>query len=237
MPATPNLSSIDGKLLDGLQFCTLVYQLFESIRQTDDGKSRLRMRTTDIEKKLVEELLPITRYVQMKHGPGRYVSVKWLSGDQQFDAEMHQSGWFVDHGRYPSDSHIEVTCVMHPNDYLMRERLDTSGFGFSVQNVRRDKKTREITSEPHVWSNFGFVDAFWPLIVDGIKKKAEKGYATDTVLLVACSMNFPYLPDEWDALIDKVGAGLPDHNFREIFIHDPVGNHVHSFYGPKPSAN
>jgi hypothetical protein len=234
---SPSISDIDGELFDGLRFCTLVYQLFESIRQTEEGKSRLRMRTSDTEKKLVEELLPISRYVQLKHGPGRYISVKWLSGDQQYDAELHQSGWFVEQGRYPQKSYIEVTCVMHPNDYLMRELLDTKGGGFSVYTVRREKKTREISSEPHVWSNFGFVDAFVPLIVEGIKRKSEKGYPAGTVLIVACSMNFPYLPDEWSTLIGKVRDSLPNHSFSEIFLHDPVGDHVHSFYGSMPPAD
>ena len=56
----PNLSHIDGNSIDGLQ----VYVVFETIRKVENGPSRLRMRAGPVEKKLVEELLPICRYVQ-----------------------------------------------------------------------------------------------------------------------------------------------------------------------------
>lgn len=96
--AGPSISAIDGQLLDGLCFCTKVYELFESIRATDDGRSRLRMRASAVEKKLVEELLPICKYIQTKYRAGRYISIRWVSGNQQFDAEARQCGSYVDHG-------------------------------------------------------------------------------------------------------------------------------------------
>jgi hypothetical protein len=37
------------------------------------------------------------------------------------------------------------------------------------------------------------------------------------------------MPDEWDALIAKVRAGLPDHGFREIFMYDVVSEYSCSF--------
>jgi hypothetical protein len=80
--ASASFSQIDGILLDGLNFCGKVYELFESIRHTEDGRSRLRMRTSEVEKKLVEELLPICKYLQTKYRSGRYISVKWVNGSQ-----------------------------------------------------------------------------------------------------------------------------------------------------------
>lgn len=61
------LSQFDGELIDGLQFCAMTYALFEQIRSTESGPSRLRMRATKVEKKLIEELLPICKYVQAKY--------------------------------------------------------------------------------------------------------------------------------------------------------------------------
>jgi hypothetical protein len=81
MPITP-LDEFDGKLLDGLEFCSKVYALFESIRHADDGPSRLRMRPSRLEKKLLEELLPICKYVQASYRLGRYISVCWVDGSQ-----------------------------------------------------------------------------------------------------------------------------------------------------------
>jgi hypothetical protein len=86
------LSQFDGELIDGLQFCANAYALFEQIRGTEDGPSRLRIRATNIEKKLIEELLPMCKYVQAKYRAGRYISVRWVNGSQQFDAEVVQNG-------------------------------------------------------------------------------------------------------------------------------------------------
>jgi hypothetical protein len=120
----PNLAHISGESIDGLKFCAMVYDLFEAIRVSDGGPSRLRMRAGSVEKKLVEELLPICRYVQAKYRLGRYIAVKWIDGNQQFDAEINQWGARVDLGYEPAAGHLEITCVMHQNDYLVRELIN-----------------------------------------------------------------------------------------------------------------
>src|SRR5450759_2543006 len=108
--ATSDLGEFDGKLIDGLEFCANVYALFEAIRNSPDGSSRLRMRPSRLEKKLLEELLPICRYVQASVRPGRYISIRWVDGDQQFDAEIHQRGAYVTQAYYPANAFLEVTC-------------------------------------------------------------------------------------------------------------------------------
>lgn len=220
--ATPSIAAIDGHMLDGLDFCGKVYELFESIRATNDGRSRLRMRASQVEKALVEELLPICKYVQTMYRAGRYISVKWVNGNQQFDAEVRQSGTYVNHGRFPANAHLEVTCIVHPNDYLSRELLDAGGVAFGVEGIAREKKTRKIKSEPFVRHNGDFIDSYCPLVLNQITKKAGINYPAETTLIVQCSLNTLYMPDEWEALVVKVRAGLPNHNFREIFVYDVV---------------
>lgn len=226
----PNLSHISGKLIDGLQFCAQVYDLFEAVRTTDKGQSRLRMRDSPAIKKLVEELLPICKYVQTKYRLGRYISVKWVEGNQQFDAEISQRGARVDHGDEPAAGHLEVTSVMHQNDYLLRELIDKGEAAFGVEGVRRDKRTREIKSKPVVHTNNEFIDAFCPLVLGQITKKAGIAYPAETTLVARCLLGTLYVPEEWNLLMDKVRVGLPDHNFREIFLFDPISDHVCSFY-------
>jgi hypothetical protein len=221
----PTLAQIDGHLLDGLDFCGRVYALFEKVRQTEDGRSRLRMRTGEVEKRLVEELLPICKYVQTKYRAGRYISVNWVNGSQQFDAQIHQSGGYIEQGRDPADAFLEVTCVMHPNDYLSRELLDNGGVAFGVEGISRVKKTREILSEPILRTNMDFIDSYCPLVLSQIAKKARIGYPEETTLIVQCSLNTLYMPDEWETLVAKVRTGLPNHSFREIFMYDVVSEY------------
>jgi len=146
------LSFFDGQLIDGLDFCSKVFSLFESIRATEIGRSHLRMRKTSPEKKLIQELLPISQFVLSKYRIGLYLSVKWIDGSQQFDAQINQSGFYVDQGFYPPLIYLEVTCVMHPNDYLQRELLDKNGTAFGLEGIRR-QANGEIDSVPVLHKN------------------------------------------------------------------------------------
>ena len=218
------LSALNGILVDGLEFCSKVYTLFEQIREQENGVSRLRLRDSNIEKKLIEELLPICMYIQSKYRAGRYISVKWIDGNQQFDAEIQQKGNYVKHGYFPETTYLEVTCVMHPNEYLSRELLDKEGFSFGLDGIKR-LKTREIVSEPIVHSNFEFVLSFSKLVLKQIDKKISIPYPASTSLIIQCSLNRLYTPDEWEMLIVDVRKNISAHNFQEIFIFDTVCNY------------
>ncbi|MEZ0315506.1 MAG: hypothetical protein ACAH10_01325 [Methylophilaceae bacterium] len=221
MTTDSQLSIFSNISHDGLNFCCKVYELFEEIRNSEGGKERLRMRTSNLEKRLIEELLPICKYVQTNYRAGRYISVKWINGSQQFDAELNQSGYYIDKNYFPSTSYIEVTCIMHPNEYLSRELINTDGYAFGLDGLKREKD-RKITSIPVSHSNFDFIDTYCQLVIDGIFKKSEIQYPADTSLVVQCFLNTLYTPDEWRKLCDEVRGKLPNHNFREIFIYDSV---------------
>lgn len=218
------LSQFNGELIDGLQFCTQTYALFEQIRSTEDGPSRLRMRASEVEKKLIEELLPICKYVQAKYRPGRYISIRWINGSQQFDAEVVQTGAYIEQGHFPAAGYLEATCVMHHNDYLSRELLDTKGAGFGLDGIRR-LKNREIESLPVSYTNLEFVQSYSKLVLKQIEKKAGIKYPIDTTLIVQCSLNNLYTPEEWETLVSVVRNGLPEHHFSEIFIYDSVAEY------------
>jgi len=228
----PTLSDFDGQLLDGLEFCAKTYALFESIRAGNDGRSHLRMRK-GASKKLMEELLPICKYVQNAYRAGRYISVRWFKDNQKFDAEVCQSGAYIDQGLFPAEACLEVTVAVHDKEYLSRELLDTGGVAFGVEGIERDKKTRKIKSTPVIRTNGDYIDNYCPLLLEQIAKKVRKGYPTETTLIVECTLNTFYMPDEWNTLLEKVGAQLPAHKFREIFVYDAVSGRSHSFYGER----
>ncbi len=219
-----DLSEFDGHLIDGLDFCARVYSLFERIRNSPDGPSRLRMRASDVEKKLIEELFPICKYVQTNYQAGRYISVRWLNGNQQFDAEVVQSGALVELGGLQASSYFEVTCVMHPNEYLGRERNDTTGYSFGLDGLRR-LRNREIESVPISYTNQEFIQSYSPLLVEQIRKKNCIPYPRDTILIVQCFLNNAYLREEWATLIAEVRDEVVEHQFLEIFIYDSTGGY------------
>lgn len=218
------LSQFDGELIDGLQFCAMTYALFEQIRSTENGPSRLRMRKTKVEKKLIEELLPICKYVQAKYREGRYISVRWVDGNQQFDAEVAQAGFYVEQGYFPASAYLEATCVLHGNAHLSRKLLDTKGGSFGLDGIRQIKKG-QIESKPVTHRNCEFIQSYSKLVLNELRKKAIKKYPHETTLIVQCSLNTLYTPEEWEALIAEVRSMQPKHQFREIFMYDPVAEY------------
>ena len=123
---------------------------------------------------------------------------------------------------------------MHPNDYLSRELLDKEGFSFGLDGIKR-LKTREIVSEPVVYSNFEFVLSFSKLVLKQIDKKISIPYPTNTTLIIQCSLNTLYTPDEWEMLIADIRKNISAHNFQEIFIFDAVTNYNSSLYRINPT--
>jgi hypothetical protein len=108
-----DLSTFDGQLIDGLVFCGKVYSLFDQVRATPNGLEHIRLRSTKTAKRLIEELIPITRYVQARYREGRRIKVKWFSGSQSYDAILWFSGDAVKHGAAPKRLVVEVTTAAH----------------------------------------------------------------------------------------------------------------------------
>jgi hypothetical protein len=148
-----DLSTFDGRLLDGLDFCGRVYDLFDQTRRDVNGITKLRLWTSKSEKRLIEELIPIARFVQARYREGRRIKVRWFSGSQPFDAVLWSAGGLVTHGMAPRKQLVEVTSSVHDNDYLSRQQLEESGMTWGAKKISRDKKTRTIVSEPYVYSN------------------------------------------------------------------------------------
>jgi len=113
---------------------------------------------------------------------------------------------------------------MHPNDYLSRELLDKKGGTFGPEGIRR-LKTREIESKPVIRRNLEFVHSYSKLVLKQIEKKAGIKYPLNTTLIVQCSLNTLYTPDEWALLISAVHSGQPAHKFHEIFMYDVVSEY------------
>lgn len=214
-----DLSPLNGILIDGLEFCAKIYAIFEHIRNETDGINRLRLRNTSIEKKLLEELLPICRYIQTYYRLGRYISVRWIDGNQSFDAELHQKGYYINKGYYPALAHLEVTTAMHENEHWIWKLLSQGKGAFAPEGIQKLKR-KPVQSEPVVFTNTEHVERFVPIIIGQITKKAEIPYPADTSLIIQCSLNSLYTGDDWDLLALEVKRQMPNHKFREVLMFD-----------------
>ena len=217
MKAGLTLSAFDNRLMSGLEFCRKVYAFSEQIRKSPGGVNRLRIRGRS-EKKLIEELMPIARYVQARYSAGRLLRVRWTLGSQQYDARLLSSGFLAEKDVVPKCQHVEVTKVVHKHDHLLRSLLATQGHAFSVKGISRGRKSKEIVSRPHVYDNREAEDDLSKGILECIASKDAKDYPSGTVLVVQCVPDTLLLHDEWEYVVQKLREADAQHRFYEIFI-------------------
>lgn len=228
-----SLATFDDQLLDGFDFCRKAYDLFDQVRSGPEGVAKLRLRPTKLEKRLIEELIPIARYVQARYREGRGIKVRWLSGSQPYDAILWSSGELVKHGVAPRKLLVEVTTSVHENNYLARRLLHEGGPVFGVKDIKRDKKTKMLTSSPCVNSQGEIAGDLAAQIIGRLEAKAAKRYPANTVLIVYCVTNSLTLEDEWEDAMAKVtasGAHLP---LRETFLVETGVGYSRTLYGDR----
>ena len=228
---TLDLSTFDGRLLDGLSFCRKVYRLFEQLSREPGGIRRLRLRATKTEKRLIEELIPLARYVQARYREGRRIRVRWLGGSQPFDAMLLSNGTLVDKGIEPKNVFVEMTTSVHENEHLARRLLEERGGSFGVKGISRDKKTGEIISKPHVHSSDELQVDLATQIIDRLKDKGIKQYPPDTILIINCVTNGIILEPEWNDAIARVRSTQLHLRFREVFFLELTMKHSTTLYG------
>lgn len=215
------IGELDGQLLDGLEFCAKAYVLFELLRAEPGGIERLRLRTAKDEKRLLDEILPICRYVQTYYWPGRYISVRWVNGSQSYDAELVQSGDYVTHGFYDKNAFLETTSAMHPNEHSTWKLLNQGKTAFAPEGIDAKRGT-PLTSEPVVFSNSEHVFGFAPFVVSSIRKKMDIPYPDNKSLVVQCHLNNLYMPSDWQLLVSEVEREIVATPFCEVLLIDSL---------------
>jgi hypothetical protein len=226
-----DLSTFDGQLLDGLDFCRKVYDLFDQVMGGPDGVAKLRLRKEKRDKRLIEELIPIARYVQARYREGRRIKVRWFSGSQPYDAILWSSGSLVEHRVAPRKLFVEVTTSVHQKEYLTRQLLQERGGSFGVKGISRDKKTGDIVSKPHVYRNDELATDLASQILDRLKSKSNKNYSPGTVLIVNCKADGLIRDSEWEDAIKQVTEARAHLTFREVFLLETLRSHSTTLYG------
>jgi len=90
-----SMSLTAGRLLNGLDFGRKACDLSEQVQPEPDSVSNVRLRSSKVEKRLVEELIPIARYVQARYREGRRIRARWFATDQPYEASLPDVWPFV----------------------------------------------------------------------------------------------------------------------------------------------
>lgn len=231
-----DLSLIDGRRQDGLLFCRRAYKLLERIQKEPNGISRLRHRGAKLEKRLIEEVLPLARYIQMSYREGLHIDVQWFSGSQRYDAILFLSGGLVKHGMAPARVLVEVTTSVHPNDHLRREILDEGRPSFGVKGLSRDAKTRKVLSRPVGYRNSELANDLAEQVLSRLTDKSTKQYPPGTVLLINCETDTLILEDEWNDAVELVKDAKAHIGFREVNLIDAKTKRIATLYGDRKTS-
>lgn len=226
-----NLADFDNHLMNGLDFCKKAYGLFEDIRRSANGAERLRLRRGKLEKKLIEELLPVARYVQARYSHGRRLKVRWKDGPQNYDARLLSSGALVDAHVLPKSQYLEVTTAVHEKDHIARSISNRNGHVFGVKGIQKDPQTGEYISQPYVYTNYEHSEDLAQKILERIAAKTKIRYPANTTLIIQCFLDTLFLEDEWEYAIKKVKDSSIQHEFREIFVFDSNHHFAATLYG------
>jgi hypothetical protein len=225
------LADFDDRLMNGFDFCKKAYGLFEEIRRGPNGVERLRLRKGRLEKKLIEELLPIARYVQARYNHGRQVKVRWKDGNQNYDARLVSSGALADIRQVPKSEYVEVTTAVHENDHISRRISNKEGRVFGVKGIKKDPQTGDYVSEPYVYTNHELSEDLAVKILERVTAKSKIKYPANTSLIIQCFLDTLFFEDEWEYAIAKVKDGGVQHAFREVFVFDSNHHYAATLYG------
>ena len=218
--AVAGLERLDGRLLDGLAFCGAAYDAFEAIRSSPKGIAELRLKRSPRAKKLLEEVLPLASFIQSRYGPGRRLKIRWLGGNQQFDARIFYRGAVVDRMGIPKRQYLEISTAVQPTEHLVRQHLQATGGSFSARGTHRDPKTKEIVSVAVASEHSATIAEFATLICNRVAAKASVGYPRFTMLLVNCDLGEVVLEDEWEEIVRAVRSALSSDQavFQEVVL-------------------
>ena len=189
------------------------------------------MRSQKLEKRLIEELIPLARYVQARYQEGRRIKVRWFGGSQSYDAVLSSSGEKVTHGMAPKQLLVEVTTCYPDNDHLARRQLHEEGMTWGPKSISQDKKTGKITSAPYVFTNNERAIDLANKVLERIKNKIDKAYPPGIVLIVNCFPSGLLLDDEWQKVVELVQQAQLYSAFKEVFLIELMRSNSATLYG------
>jgi hypothetical protein len=198
MKVAPNLSVFDGKLMNGLDFCRKVYDLVNDIRKSPNDIDPLGLRNGPELKKIVEKLIPLSKYIQGCYGPNQLLKVRWINGRDGHDAQVLSSGAFVDKRLSPRRRWIEITAIVHEHN----------------PHLRLPRSKRQLRYGGEAEANLA------QKILEQVQTRGAIKHPRHTVLVIECFLSNLFLQDQWERTIAIVRERCKRPGFSEIFVCD-----------------
>ncbi|MBI5815675.1 MAG: hypothetical protein HZB29_08715 [Nitrospinae bacterium] len=207
--------------LPARDFIEKAHNVFEMVRTSDNGVSKLRNLEGQC-KKIIEEILPIASFLGYFERPGLILYCQYHTGNQNYDARLFCDGPLVGRG-YSKEYYLEVTVAQHENEHLVRECLEKGIACFGPLGITStgtiNSVTRKIESKPCVSDPQETIDRHLRYIKERIEAKQKKEYKSDTFLIVSLSTDTVLMKEELLGIFQQVG-NLDYSPFCGLFLVD-----------------
>lgn len=173
-------------------------------------------------KRLLEELLPISRIGLHLKEPGQNVEVEAFENDGPIDGRIEVTGF------RPQTLNIQVTCDFSYEESLRMEALSVAGSVAGSGPISRNRRTGQIEATTVVVD----IDEHYKRIAERVRalslKKAGHSPPRDTVLLVAFDEIRVRGLRSWCRLLAAVDetSGVERGDFKSVYLFNGANNEI-----------
>lgn len=173
-------------------------------------------------KKLLEEILPISRLALHLKQPGLEIEVEAFENDGEADGHIYITGFRED------DFNTQVICDFRYAESLRRELFVSKGYAPGTGEIRRDKKSKEIVTNVATFDTDEYITRISQSLIKLFKKKHVKSYNENTVLIISFDDAVIYGHYNWCRLFDviKRECNLSASKFKAIYLFNKATNEI-----------
>ncbi len=203
-----NLDDIDGIELTASEFIEKCRDARHYVHSQNDYGRVVRdpRGYPNIAKKLKDEIIPISLYLQHVGNDLENLKIIWKKGSQKGDAQVFDEKWLM----------LEVTTARHPNEYLVRHRINQSGGSFTADGLT--KNNSGIESKPVALGYYENIERYQDLIRERIAKKSEDYRGCTIRLIVHVIQDGLILDDEIEEIEKRFSSFQLPGNIEHVFI-------------------
>jgi hypothetical protein len=173
-------------------------------------------------KRLLEEILPISRLALSLKRPGCEVEVEAFEDSGPVDGRIRISGFLQE------EFSVEVTYVYDYEDSLRGELLSLRGFTPGFGPIQRDKQSRHILAEGEATDTEETLQELAAGIFSRFQRKSARAVTPNTDLIIGFDDVTVYGYSLWARLIEslRMMGGLSGSSFRRVFLINCATNQV-----------
>jgi len=192
-------------------------------RIEDLSKEEYLLKNSDDSKRLLEELLPISKLALALKQPGLEIDVEGYEGYDEADGLIIESGFRS--RRLP----IQVTCDYSYEEALRDEQIFKQGHTSGNGPIKRDKKTNEIESILVAVNSNEYIKKASNSIITLFNKKCQKNYTTKMVLIISFFEFKLSGLHNWSDLLKEISINQDLHSecFINTYLFNSASNEIY----------